>query len=307
MKLINILLTLFLLGTASFAQNIVIQSGWQLKGTEAGFNHMDPFQQECINTVWVYDANSTKWEVFANSETVKAIISSSDLMNPLASIKQNDGFWINANADCNVTKPTGLPVDIQDQIDSNTSVLSQEVIDGLTYMGNEERLAFDIYNALFTLYPTAKQFTNIATNSETKHIDAVQQLLQKYDINDTELSNNTIEDMTAGLYTVPAVQTLYNLLYEKGSVSEIDALEVGCMVEVTDIDDLEKYMAQAQEINATDVVEVYQFLIEGSYNHYWAFDKGLKNKGVSDGCCSLGTIDGVNYCHPEYPQNTNGQ
>lgn len=306
MKLIKILLTLMIMEITSIAQTIVLQEGWQLKGTETGFIHMDLFQQECINTVWVYDANSSKWQVFTNNETIKALVASSDLMSPLTTIKQNDGFWINATADCNVTKPTGLPTDIQDQIDSNTSTLSQDVIDGLTYMGNEERLAFDIYKALFALYPTSKQFNNIAINSEVKHIDAVQQLLQKYNINDTELSNNSIEDMTAGSYTVPAVQTLYDVLYAKGASSEIDALKVGCMVEVTDIDDLEKFMNQAETINATDVVEVYQFLIEGSYNHYWAFDKGLKNKGMSDGCCSLGTVDGVNYCHSEYPSSTNG-
>lgn len=32
------------------------------------------------------------------------------------------------------------------------------------------------------------------------------------------------------------------------------------------------------------------------------FDKGLKNKGVLDGCCSLSAT----YCYPEYPQNKNG-
>jgi len=46
-------------------------------------------------------------------------------------------------------------------------------------------------------------------------------------------------------------------------------------------------------------LDVFNFLRDGSYKHYWAFDKGLKNMGIDNGCCSLGT----NYCHPEYPQN----
>jgi len=47
---------------------------------------------------------------------------------------------------------------------------------------------------------------------------------------------------------------------------------------------------------------VFDFLKEGSYKHYWSFDNGLKSIGVADGCCSLGVINGVNYCHNEYPQ-----
>ena len=113
-------------------------------------------------------------------------------------------------------------------------------------------------------------------------------------------------NMPSGVYGIPAIQNLYDILYDKGIKSQKDALEVGCMVEVTDIDDLENDIQVAKDSNATDIVAAYEFLEKGSYNHYWAFDKGLKNIGVSEGCCSLGTINGVNYCHPEYPQNEKG-
>ena len=46
------------------------------------------------------------------------------------------------------------------------------------------------------------------------------------------------------------------------------------------------------------MIDVFNFLRDGSYNHYWAFDKGLKNKGVSTGCCTWTEL-----CHTEYPQN----
>ena len=75
-------------------------------------------------------------------------------------------------------------------------------------MGNEERLAYDVYNALYALFSDVKQFTNIASNSE--------------------------------------------------------------------------------------------------YKHNWAFDKGLINQGVAEGCCSIGVLNGIDYCHPEYPKSTNG-
>jgi len=86
--------------------------------------------------------------------------------------------------------------------------------------------------------------------------------------------------------------------YDKGIQSEQDALEVGCMVEVTDVNDLNGYIAIAQEVNATDLIDTFEQLRAGSYNHYWAFDEGLKDIGVTDGCCALG----VDYCK-DYPKN----
>lgn len=80
------------------------------------------------------------------------------------------------------------------------------------------------------------------------------------------------------------------------------ALEVGCMVEVTDINDLLADIETARADGATDIVAAFEFLRDGSYSHYWAFDNGLKNMGVTDGCCSLGDA----YCHPEYPNTPKG-
>ena len=207
---------------------------------------------------------------------------------------------------------TGLPENVETALNGEKSTLSEELANTISYMGNEERLAYDVYNKLYTEWGT-NQFTNIATKSEYKHITAVQKLVQKYALNDGSsfrnvdlpalgYANTPIEDMKAGTYDIAKIQNLYDDLVAKGSISEVEALKVGCMVEVTDINDLDKYLKMAKESNATDVEEVFNFLIDGSYNHYWAFNKGLTKKGVTDGCCSLGTVDGVNYCHPEYPQ-----
>ncbi len=74
------------------------------------------------------------------------------------------------------------------------------------------------------------------------------------------------------------------------------------MVEVTDVDDLDKYIEIAA--GREDLIETFDFLRSGSYNHYWAFDRALRNIGVSDGCCSLGE----EFCktEEEYP-SSNGQ
>jgi hypothetical protein len=113
-------------------------------------------------------------------------------------------------------------------------------------------------------------------------------------------------DMPSGQYDIPAIQGLYDVLYAKGIDSQKDALEVGCMVEVTDINDLDRYITMAEESNATDVVDAFTVLRNGSYSHYWGFDKGLKNLDIADGCCSLGVVDGVDYCHSDYPQEEHG-
>ena len=195
---------------------------------------------------------------------------------------------------------------------SSYSTLSQDLVNTLSYMGNEERLAYDVYNALYAEWGT-KQFTNIASKSEVKHIQAVQDLIKKYKINDdvnftnVDLEplgymNTAVVQMQAGTYDISKIQRLYDDLVSEGSASEVAALQVACKVEVIDVEDLDAYIKIAEDSNAQDVVDTFNFLRKGSYNHYWAFDGALKNIGVSDGCCSLGTA----YCHPEYPQNEKG-
>jgi hypothetical protein len=176
------------------------------------------------------------------------------------------------------------------------SDISVELKKSLAYMGNEERLAFDLYNEFYELFPDITQLTNIANRSEIKHIQAVQKLIKNYEITGTELSdsnftslyyqNKTIPEMTAGVYGVLSIQELYNALIIDGSKGEVDALKVACKVEVIDIEDLNKYLLLAK--NTTDIKDTFEFLRSGSYIHYWRFDESLKNKGVQDGC-NLGT------------------
>jgi hypothetical protein len=196
------------------------------------------------------------------------------------------------------------------------STLTQELQDAISYMGNEERLAHDVYLNLYNYHSENGneifQLYNISTTSESTHVETVQAIVKRYQLTSSNLTNLsepvadsgvTVETMPSGKYGVEAIQNLYDLLYEKGTQSQQDALEVGCMVEVTDVNDLNHYIDVAKDADANDIVDAFTVLRDASYNHYWAFDKGLKDLGVSDGCCSLGTIDGVNYCHSEYPKN----
>lgn len=199
----------------------------------------------------------------------------------------------NTGTDTNETNNTEVP-----------TIGSQELIDTITYMYHEEGLAYDLYMNINKVQPV-KQLLNIATNSEIKHISQVNELAKKYDLNvtkypdtDNPYSLDDIESLTSGIYPVEHIQELYNLLYDKGINSKQDALEVGCMVEVTDIDDLNAYIEIATTALEQDIISTFESLRSGSYNHYWTFDAALKTLGIVDGCCSLGT----EYCHPEYPQ-----
>ena len=195
--------------------------------------------------------------------------------------------------------------------DEDLSTLTQELKDSITYMYNEEGLAYDVYlnvyKELIKNDVNVSQLQNIATNSEIKHIDAVNELAIKYDLNmttyDPTLEPYSKEGIGDGKYSVQHIQNLYDALYPKGIKSQKDALEVGCMVEVVDIVDLEHYIALAEESNALDVLEVFDFLITGSYTHYWAFHDGLVKMGIEEGCCQV-TDEfglGLDFCHPEYP------
>jgi hypothetical protein len=213
---------------------------------------------------------------------------------------------VDAGSENNESDTHGNDLDLNDY---PLATLTEKQKYALAYMWNEEKLAYDVYSELNKVQPQ-KQLENIATRSEIKHIQMVEDLVQKYDINITNLdtyevkySESELRALPVGTFGVEPIQSLYNTLYDKGIKSGQDALEVGCMVEVTDVNDLEEYITTAKEINATDLVDTFDKLKSGSYNHYWSFDKGLKNMGVTDGCCSLGTIDGVEYCQPSYPQN----
>ncbi|MRI58120.1 MAG: hypothetical protein C6H99_01290 [Epsilonproteobacteria bacterium] len=191
--------------------------------------------------------------------------------------------------------------------------LTPEQIYEVAYMWNEEKLAHDIYLSLYNLYSAeqaAMPLYNIATRSEIQHMNAVEGLLQKYDIDATNVEGgfagpydpNKLSALGSGEFSLSEIQSLYDQLYAKGSQSLKDALEVGCIVEVTDVNDLDEALEIAGDNQ--DLINVFTFLRNGSYNHYWAFDSALKSIGVAQGCCSLGE----EYCKTpeEYPSNNGG-
>jgi len=231
--------------------------------------------------------------------------------------KYDKGIGFNNAQGQNRIPQVGSVVDVSKYA---TYTLNQAVKEALSYMGNEERLAYDIYKNLYEYHldrgVTLSTLNNIADRSEKRHISTVRSIVDKYNLTSSDLTNldrdivgdgSTDIDSIRGQYDIQHIQDLYDALYSLGTQSAENALKVGCMVEVTDINDLNEKIIDAQEIYAQDIVDAFTSLRKGSYNHYWAFDKALKDMGTTEGCCSLGTIDGINYCHTEYPQNSHGR
>ncbi|NYT47474.1 MAG: DUF2202 domain-containing protein [Candidatus Methanofishera endochildressiae] len=108
--------------------------------------------------------------------------------------------------------------------------LSQEEVDSLKFMREEEKLARDVYQALYG-QTFAMVFDNI-TKSEQKHMDRVGVFLEAYDIPDPAKEE-------VGQFTDQTLQTLHDDLLIKGSVSLVEAYKVGALIEEVDIEDLE--------------------------------------------------------------------
>ena len=151
---------------------------------------------------------------------------------------------------------------------ATSSSLSQEEINGLLLMREEEKFAHDIYTALGSKWGT-RIFSNIAS-SELTHADAVKTLLDRYAIPDPALGN------ASGVYKSVTLQKLYDELLAKGQRSLQDALIVGATVEDLDIRDLD---VLTQGTDKQDILITYRNLQKGSRNHLRAFVKNLASGG----------------------------
>ncbi len=151
-----------------------------------------------------------------------------------------------------------------------TGDLSETEAEGLISMREEEKLARDVYRTMFEVWGV-KIFDNISY-SENRHSLAVKELLDRYNIEDP------VKDDTTGVFTIPAMQDLYDSLVAQGSTSLLEALKVGATIEDLDIYDLNNWISNTDN---EDIVMVYENLIRGSRNHMRSFDKQIvKNDGV---------------------------
>ncbi len=159
--------------------------------------------------------------------------------------------------------------DDEENTDETNVTLSQAEKDMLIQMREEEKLARDVYDYLYTS-SGLQVFDNIS-NSEQMHMDKILVLLEKYNIPDPVLPN-------AGAFSNPDLQNLYNQLIATGEASNEDALTVGATIEDLDIYDLDEFSALT---NNADILEVFENLNCGSRNHMRAFYSQLSLLGIT--------------------------
>ena len=137
-------------------------------------------------------------------------------------------------------------------------------------MREEEKLARDVYITLNELW-NRRVLSKISV-SEQRHMDAIKTLLDRYELDDP------VGENSLGIFKNEILQTLYNTLIEQGSISMIEGLKVGALIEEIDILDIEKELEQ--HVDNQDIIYVYQNLLRGSQNHLRAFVRNLSRQGV---------------------------
>ena len=156
--------------------------------------------------------------------------------------------------------------------DSNTTatndttlLMTDEQKATLLYMYQEEKVARDVYIHLGDRYPDENTFAYIQL-SEQRHMDVVEELCIKYNVD-----ISAVDEDAFGVFILPELQALYDQLIVDGAASLLAALQVGVLIEETDITDLE----EAAVGMPSDVVIVFENIKEGSINHLEAFNYSI--------------------------------
>ena len=164
-------------------------------------------------------------------------------------------------------EPVKVVFSAETAVDSNlvlvNASLTADELNGMLFMFEEEKLARDVYNALFELWGQPI-FQSIA-GAEQKHMDAVGTILTRYAVD--------LPSTIAGTFNDGDLQSQYDSLIAAGSLSLADALKVGATIEEVDILDL---LERMEKTDKADILWVYGNLLNGSYNHLRSFSTVLE-------------------------------
>lgn len=138
--------------------------------------------------------------------------------------------------------------------------LGEAEIAGLVYMIEEEKMAMDLYDSFAE--QTGSAIFDKISDSELRHMSSLIQVAEAADVDLSFLSSE------AGVFSDARIQQLYDSLLDQGSESFADAIDVGILVEMTDIEDLQSY-TNGDEVGLLG--GVYAKLEAGSEHHLAAF------------------------------------
>lgn len=135
-------------------------------------------------------------------------------------------------------------------------------LSALMFMIEEEKLAGDVYDALFE--QTGLRVFDRIGDAEDQHMSTLLDQATTLGLN-----LDTVISLPAGSYSDPELQSLYDSLMLTASASDTAALEVGATIEVADIADLELAMV---DLAGTPLGDIYANLLSGSNHHLAAFE-----------------------------------
>ena len=143
-----------------------------------------------------------------------------------------------------------------------TSTFSEAEKLRLVYGQQEERLAGDVYSAMFEKWGI-ETFDKIS-QSEERHTNSMGTLLEKAGL-----------PQTTGY---GELQATYDALIASGNESLENAINVGITIEILDIKDIDETVA---ETTNADILKVYEKLRKGSINHLNAYVAQLQKNNFS--------------------------
>lgn len=164
---------------------------------------------------------------------------------------------------CSARESMPLPQVTASPSASTTTDASADLTENLQYLIEEEKLAHDVYAALYEQWGS-RVFGNIL-QSEASHQSQVLTVMNAHGVEDLRLPEK-------GKFANEELQAVYDELMSKGALSERDAFEVGVAIEQLDIADLTEMLKSTSD---TDAIAMMQVLISGSEKHLSAFNRQL--------------------------------
>ncbi len=158
--------------------------------------------------------------------------------------------------------------DSSDEVEDVLDELSQQEIEDLQFLKEEEKLARDGYLFSYDLY--GQQIFKNISNSEQSNMNSVSVILEKYNIQDLSFEER-------GKFSNDLLQELYNDFTDLASKSPEDALIAGATIEDLDINDLNSFIMNTSH---EDIKGMYELLTCGSRNHLRGFTNNSDNKGA---------------------------
>ncbi|MBT5324067.1 MAG: hypothetical protein HOJ96_01905 [Campylobacteraceae bacterium] len=158
----TLILSSIITATLLSAQTLSLEGNWSLKGTSSDIS-IDNLNYACIDTVWTYSNNI--WNAYSPNSAIQAKINSNTTISELSSISKGQGFWINANQNCDIEIDLGTTTNYI--LSGNTWNLlgTGENIDFSTLDSESINLVWKYQNNSWQAYSPNTNTANIITSA----------------------------------------------------------------------------------------------------------------------------------------------